>query len=86
MKRSVRSLAAVAVAGMLVGVAASNAYADTHENDGAKKADANGCSGKDGCNGKDSCKGKEGCNSASSEGGHASSAAAEHDDHADHAH
>lgn len=62
MKRSIATLSAVAVAGMLIGLTSSNAYADNHADgahDGDHKTADNGCSGKDGCNGKDSCKGKE---------------------------
>lgn len=79
MKRSVRTLSTLAIAGMLLGLTPPVVSAEHHEGKEGEKAAANGCGGKDGCggkeakgekdtcksaDGKDSCHAKDGCKGA----------------------
>ena len=56
-----KTLVALAVAGLIGGLAVDQAYAgDTAGHDTKAEADKNSCKGKSGCNGKGSCSSKDG--------------------------
>ena len=92
MNKSVKTLTALAVAGLVVGANVPVAFAGEHAEGSHSSASKDSCKGKSGCNGgsaaaehkeKDSCKGKAGCNGKdakhAAEAGHAAEAhAGEH--------
>ena len=78
MKNKKNILMTAAVAGLIAGITAPQAFAGDAMPAASTTKDANACSGKEGCNGKDSCKGKESCKAHTEEHGH------DHEDGEDH--